>query len=56
MVATILASAFTHDPLTFRSVLPAAIIFGSVIVITTEAGMRRRATAAAGRPELEQRQ
>ena len=42
VVAMVLGWAFAGEPLTFRSLLAAAIILGSVVVITTEIGARRR--------------
>ena len=42
VVAMLLGWAFAGEPLTFRSLLAAAIILGSVVVITTEVGTRRR--------------
>lgn len=42
VVAMFLGWALADEPLTFRSVIAAAIILGSVVVITTEAGAARR--------------
>jgi drug/metabolite transporter (DMT)-like permease len=42
VVAMLLGWALADEPLTFRSLLAAAIILGSVVVITTEAGAARR--------------
>lgn len=41
VVAMLLGWALADEPLTFRSIVAAAIILGSVVVITTEASSRR---------------
>lgn len=51
VVAMLLGWAAADEPLTFRSLLAAAIILGSVIVITTEAGPARRAAGARPAPD-----
>jgi drug/metabolite transporter (DMT)-like permease len=47
VVAMLLGWALADEPVTFRSLLAAAIILGSVVVITTEVRVRRR---RAGKP------
>lgn len=48
VVALLLGWALADEPLTFRSVVAAAIIVGSVVVITTEAPRRRDARPVGG--------
>jgi drug/metabolite transporter (DMT)-like permease len=49
VVALLLGWALADEPLTFRSLLAAAIILGSVVVITTETGRDTPARGAATR-------
>jgi drug/metabolite transporter (DMT)-like permease len=48
VVAMLLGWAFADEPLTFRSVVAAAIILGSVMVISTEAAAARRSLRPVG--------
>ena len=52
VVAMFLGWAFADEPLTFRSMVAAAIILASVVVITTEAGPRRSAATSTPREKL----
>lgn len=50
VVALLLGWALASEPLTFRSLLAATIIVGSVIVITSEAGVPIPAEGAKAEP------
>ena len=52
VVAMFLGWALADEPLTFRSVLAAAIILASVVVITTEAGTKPRRAPGTSREKL----
>ena len=52
VVAMFLGWAFANEPLTFRSVVAAAIILASVVVITTEASPNPRRSASRAKEKL----